>query len=292
MTTIFAADSRPTLQRHWDIRAAGNFIGGGTGSGLIIGAAIAGQNFAPALFVGLVFVALGLGMVFLEIGRPWRTLNVFLHPQTSWMTREGVMALPLLGFGGLALLVHWGGGPVSAVSALKIVTGISACGFLYCQARILRAAKGIPAWREPALTPFMLSTGLTEGMGVLSIFAAFGLAPSWVIAAALGLALLRAAAWQRYNSNMERAKAPVASLDALRRIALPFLLVGTGVPVLSFAVAMLRPEFAAAAAFGGLFLTASGWWTKLTIMTKAAATRGMAIPRAPVRGGSAVRTDS
>ena len=38
-----------------------------------------------------------------------------------------------------------------------------ALAFIYCQARMLQAAKGIPAWREPLLVPLMVVTGLAEG---------------------------------------------------------------------------------------------------------------------------------
>ena len=38
--------------------------------------------------------------------------------------------------------------------------------FVYCQARILQAAKGIPAWREPLLVPLIVITGVTEGAGL------------------------------------------------------------------------------------------------------------------------------
>lgn len=286
MTTIFATGPWPKLQRHWDIRAAGNFIGGGTGSGLIVGAAIATpeQIFVPALLSGLVFVGLGLTMILLEIGRPWRALNVFFHPQTSWMTREGVVALPLFAFGGSALLLHWWGGPTILVTIFGLAAGVAACCFLYCQARILRAAKGIPAWREPALTSFILSTGLAEGMGILSTFAVFGFAPSWAVAAALGLAALRMAAWHVYRVNLKKRGAPAASLAALQSIGPLFLTIGNGLPALLLVLAILRPELSGAAALGGLILTFAGWLAKLTIVTKAAATRGLSIPHTPVRG--------
>ena len=97
MTTTLRGSGAPWLQRNWDIRAACNFIGGGSGTGLILAAAAAQFAGWPYFLAGVLAVALigfGLSMVWLEIGRPFRALNVFFHPQTSWMSREALLALP------------------------------------------------------------------------------------------------------------------------------------------------------------------------------------------------------
>ena len=83
------------LQSHWDWRAAGNFVLGGAGSSLLAWSALAALGGAVLLWpvlLALALVGAGLGCVWLEIGRPWRALNVFRHPQRSWMTREGLVA--------------------------------------------------------------------------------------------------------------------------------------------------------------------------------------------------------
>ncbi|MBE9539482.1 MAG: phenylacetyl-CoA:acceptor oxidoreductase, partial [Proteobacteria bacterium] len=70
----------PRLQSFWDARAACNFIGGGTGTGVIIVAAffaLLGQPVLVLPVIGLAAVSFGLFMVFLEIGRPWRSMNLF-----------------------------------------------------------------------------------------------------------------------------------------------------------------------------------------------------------------------
>src|SRR5271165_3626864 len=89
-------------QTAWDWRAAGNFAGGGTGAGLAIctaAAAAFGQS-PPSQFASLLaalFVAVGLALVTLEVGRPLRFFRVFFHPQSSWMTREALIAPLLIG---------------------------------------------------------------------------------------------------------------------------------------------------------------------------------------------------
>ena len=81
----------PWQQKNWDWRAAGNFIGGGAGSGLIVFTALSGAQglaLTAAHAGGLALIGCGLLCVWLEIGRPLRALHVFFNPRTSWMTRE------------------------------------------------------------------------------------------------------------------------------------------------------------------------------------------------------------
>ena len=147
-------------QRYWDLRAAGNFIGGGTGTGLIVAAALVaacgGAWQLPAI-LGPVCMALGLSAVWLEIGRPWRALHVFFHPQTSWMTREGILAGPVMAAAAAALVL---GQPLLLALAVAL-----AAGFLYCQARMLRASRGIPAWRQAEVVGLIAATAWAEGAG-------------------------------------------------------------------------------------------------------------------------------
>lgn len=167
---IATLDGAPRLQRSWDSRAAWNFIGGGAGTGLLLAAAAAlpaGWPYFPAGALGIALIGFGLSMVWLEIGRPFRALNVFFHPQTSWMSREALLALPLLTLAGIATLAdqsfvslplqrHL---PVTPLASAAAALGLA---FLYCQARILRASHGVPAWREPSLQSVIMVTEPTS----------------------------------------------------------------------------------------------------------------------------------
>ncbi|MDP3084593.1 MAG: hypothetical protein Q8N44_13030, partial [Rubrivivax sp.] len=150
----------PWQQHHWDWRAAGNFIGGGAGSGLIVFSVLAGAQglaLAGLLLLGLALVGLGLLCVWLEIGRPLRALHVFFNPRTSWMSREAFLA---------ALLFPAALAATAGVPGMAWLAGALALAFLYTQSRILRAARGIPAWREPRVVPLIVATGLAEGGGL------------------------------------------------------------------------------------------------------------------------------
>src|ERR1039458_10170488 len=99
----------PRQQSNWDARAAANFICGGAGGGLLFATALAsgrGDDLRPLVVVALALVGIGLLAVWLEIGRPWRALNVYLHAATSWMTREAMMAPLLFASGAAAVLFN------------------------------------------------------------------------------------------------------------------------------------------------------------------------------------------
>ena len=118
MTMTMSGSGAPRLQRSWDSRAACNFIGGGSGTGLLLAAALAfaaGWSYFIAGTLAIALIGFGLSMVWLEIGRPLRALNVFFHPQTSWMSREAMLALPILMLGALAVSAR----PAFRVSAVS-----------------------------------------------------------------------------------------------------------------------------------------------------------------------------
>lgn len=272
----------PWRQANWDARAAANFIGGGTGTGLLIAAAIAsaaGAPYRPLALVALALVALGLGCVWLEIGRPWRAFNVFLHPQTSWMTREAIVAVPLFG-AVLAALWQDGGGYAWVAAAL-------AAGFLWCQAQILRAAKGIPAWRAPQVVPLILATGLAEGAGALALACALPATHALARPVALVLAALlvaRAVAWRAYRRPLAAPREALATLD---RAAPLFDGIGNWVAAGVAAAAAILASDAMTAPIGaaaGAIAVAGGWQLKFVLVARAGFNQGFALPRLPVRG--------
>jgi phenylacetyl-CoA:acceptor oxidoreductase 26-kDa subunit len=270
----------PWHQTAWDMRAAGNFIGGGSGTGLLIAtsaAAFAGIHSPVLLLAGLALVGLGLFSVFLEIGRPLRSFNVLLGAKRSWMTREAFVAGVLFPLGAAALLFP----------ELTVLVWVPAIVYLYCQARILMAAKGIPTWRSPLILPLILSTGLVEGFGLFLLLAPLLLdkAPEWAVGTLLVLVAARLLVWMSYRRRMAGGEAPVAAGRVLVAFSVPFALGGNAVPVVLAILAGALPAIAAAAlAAAGLAAMAGGWALKATIVTRAAHNQGFAIPHSPARG--------
>ncbi len=272
---------RPWQQTQWDWRAAGNFMCGGAGSGLIVFTALSGargHELAVLLLAGLALVGLGLTCVWLEIGRPLRAVNVFFNPRTSWMSREAIAATLLLPVGLAAAFV---------APQLAWVAAALALAFVYCQSRMLQAAKGIAAWREPRLVPLLVATGLTEGAGLFWLGAPWHgrgtLALLLLFAALLIVRLLLWRAWRQRLAAHAAARA-LASIDAAGR---SLLLAGTLVPLVAIAVAGVgqfgAPATAIAAA-AGLLAALGGSWFKFTLITRGGFNQGFSLPRLPIRG--------
>ena len=270
----------PWRQTSWDVRAAGNFIFGGMGGGLIVFTVLAGASGgarAALLLAGLALVGAGLFCVSLELGRPLRALNVFRNPRTSWMAREAWTSALLVP----AALATAAGVPGASWLALAL-----ALLFVGCQARLLQAAKGIPAWRAPAIVPFLVFTGLAEGAGVFFVAAPWHGAATLPLLVAFGvLLLIRIAAWLVYRRRVAdtiTAEAR-AALDAAGRV---LQLAGTALPLLLAAAAGFVASDAvfALAGIAGLLAALSGAYAKLVLVTRAGWNQGFALPHLPVRG--------
>ena len=247
------------LQRHWDARAAANFILGGTGSGALVSAAFipGGNSYLVALAMAL--VAAGLFAVWLKLGRKLRAANVLFNPFTSWMAREAFVALLLFPLALGALLT----------SGFLWAAALAALAFLWCQARILHAARGIPAWRAPQAVALVMSSGLAEGAALCVLFSQDPLLLSFF---ALAL-LFRALAWARYRAAV---KAP-----ALEAPGKALVQIGT---VAALALLLLSFEVPQAAGLAAAAAIATGWRVKFALVTRAAFHQGFSLPRLPVRG--------
>lgn len=272
----------PWLQTQWDARAATNFMAGGSGSGLVLCAALLELSGAQkalwvsALVLGLALVAVGLTAVWFEIGRPLRAVNVMFNARTSWMTRESLVA-PLLFASGFALVAL-------GASAFAVLLVALAPLFVFTQARIVRGARGIPAWCEPRVVGWLVATGLAEGAGLaLAIGATLtGVAASvgWLVVA---LAVARYLLWASYARHLQALPAAAAAaIDETRRW---LVVLGVGAPLALVALASIVPAIASVAlVVAGLAVWLAGWRAKFLLLRRAAFNRGFSIPHVPVRG--------
>ncbi len=273
----------PALQQHWDWKAASNFICGGIGSGLFVFTAIAGLRHPQVLPLGwlaLAIVALGLSILMLKIGRPLRFIYVLRQPQRSWMAREAWIATV---FFPLAALALWFGYP-----ALLIAAAALAIGFLFSQAMIMQAAKGIPTWRSPWAVPLIVSTGFAEGGGLFLVaivqFPALAPLANAMAVGAAALALLRTFFWRSYMTGLVIEGAPTRALAVLDRYRTWLFTAGLALPLTLIVIGLALPAAVPLFALAGLSIMAAGAGLKLVLVTRAAFNQGFALTHTPVRG--------
>jgi phenylacetyl-CoA:acceptor oxidoreductase 26-kDa subunit len=270
----------PWRQRHWDVRAALNFALGGTGAGVLVVLLFSDAGEAHqrvALVLALALIGAGLASVWLEIGRPRRALHVMFNPFTSWMSRESLAAVLVFAFGVPAIVF-----PRAEYVFAPALAGLA---FVYCQGRILENARGIPAWREPMVTPLVVATALAEGAGAMIVVALLmgepvSAAPTWCAFAVIA----RAWAWSVYRRRIAASMAG-HGLKVIDRVGDAMMALGTLAPLALLVAGALLPDATGAAnALAGIATVAAGWVFKVALVTRASFNQGFALPGLPARG--------
>ena len=184
----------------------------------------------PLLFLGLIATATGLFTVGLlsslgHLGQPQRAWRAFSQWRTSWLSREGVMAvlvyLPVL------TLAWWLSAPLRGVEAgaglpddVRWVIWVTLAGALLtvvCTAMIYASLKPIPAWRHGLVVPVYLVFALLCGLLVMMLgqrlAGGVAIAPLLVVAGFLAglLALMKWLYWR----GIDRRPLPVGKTSAL-----------------------------------------------------------------------------
>lgn len=163
-------------------------------------------TWAAVLLVGMALSCAGIVASLWHLGKPLRVWRAFSQWRSSWMSREGVMAvvallvavalLPVLGaHGGLPMRVL--GGLLALVSAGTVAT----------TAMIYASLKPIPAWRHPLVVPvYVVFALLVGGLGWLTlVFDARYWMPGMryaLIALALAAAAMKLAYWRAIEAPL------------------------------------------------------------------------------------------
>lgn len=148
-------------------------VSSGTGYGLLavlgIGAALGWVAPAPwlgavGIIIALAAVTAGLLSSTFHLGHPERSWRALSQWRSSWLSREGVLAV--LAYGpALALLVCWflGLGNGGLFKLLGTITALVAALTVYATAMIYRSLKTIPEWSNGWTVAAYLSLGLAGG---------------------------------------------------------------------------------------------------------------------------------
>ena len=187
------------------------------------GVAGAGATLAFAAALGLVLASVGLLSSTFHLGKPLRAWRAFSQWRTSWLSREGVMAmltcLPALA---VPVLAPGPGFAAGAVPWLGLVLVVSAALTVACTAMIYASLKPIPAWRHPLVVPVYLLFAAQSGLALALAIRAAGDGRAAALAIAGSGLLLVAAKW-RYWRDIDHASLPA---DPASAVGLPGRSVG------------------------------------------------------------------
>lgn len=169
-----------------------------------------------AIFVALVLSTIGLLASTLHLGHPERAWRAISQWRSSWLSREGVMALatyvPALGF---AAAWWFAGAAIGITIAFGLLAAACALATVACQAMIYATLKPIRQWCNPLVLPnFLLLTGYSGAAWLAGAVACFDSGAARLpaaIAAVLAVAavLLKLAYWRRIDASV-----PVATIES------------------------------------------------------------------------------
>ncbi len=222
-------------------------------------------EFALILFwLALALVTLGLVASTFHLGKPWRAWRAFSQWRTSWLSREGVLAL-LTYLPALALMAAIQQGALGAGARLAgALLALLALATVAATAMIYASLKPIPAWRHPAVVPVYLGFALLGGGAwLLTLLGLTGWQPSGAVLAfglllVLALATTKLLYWRAVERPLPANRAQAVGLPAQRQVS-PFEAPHTEASfvteemVFAFARRRLRPlQALAVLAFAGL----------------------------------------
>ena len=194
----------------------------GAGYGLLAAIAIAILAQASSARALLVLLVLALAMItagllssLAHLGKPQRAWRAMSQWRSSWLSREGLMALltyvPALALGSLLLpnlIAPTADAPALHGNALGVAACLAAIAgavlTVVCTAMIYASLKPIPAWRQVLVVPAYLSFAalcggalLAAGLGLLGALGALGGVLALAIAAAaIATAAIKLAYWR------------------------------------------------------------------------------------------------
>lgn len=206
----------------------------GAGYGLLICSAIAAVSgwagarpLLACMALGLAMVTIGLLSSMAHLGKPSRAWRAFSQWRTSWLSREGVMAIatyvPALLVASMLLpgmlSPNAGGAPVmpdtpGVIAALALV----ACALVtvVCTAMIYASLKPIPAWRHAFVVPvYLLFSLLTGGLLCSALIGFDGHVGNGVAMAGIALAVVVAVLKWRYWRDIDTTPLARTRADAV-----------------------------------------------------------------------------
>lgn len=207
----------------------------GAGYGLLIAIALTvlleggpARTLLALLALALMMITIGLLSSLAHLGKPLRAWRSFSQWRSSWLSREGVMAVatyvPAFALAAMLLpnlisadpdaIALRGNAGAIAICVAAIAGALLT---LICTAMIYASLKPIPAWRQRWVVPGYLAFALLTGTALLGAgLAVAGHPRTTVIAASIAIAAIATAAIKlAYWREIDAAPLPVTRGDAV-----------------------------------------------------------------------------
>src|SRR5579859_210745 len=129
-------------------------------------AAAPADRLFGAVALGLALAAIGGGLLSstAHLGRPERAWRAFSQWRSSWLSREGVLAVAsLASLAALALVWPILGEPVACVHGTMAIAGLLSAATVGATAMIYRSLKPVARWHNGWTVPCYLAIALASG---------------------------------------------------------------------------------------------------------------------------------
>ncbi len=168
------------------------------------------------LVAALGLITVGLLSSTLHLGHPERAFRAFSQWRSSWLSREGVVAVATYVPATLMGLIWGFGFAVGWLAAMAALAALGAALTVYCTSMIYASLRTIRQWNHPLVPAFYLAAAAaTGGLGFNLILAIFGHMPFWSILLELpvflGALLVKLIYWRRIDQNQGEYTAEMAT---------------------------------------------------------------------------------
>jgi formate-dependent nitrite reductase membrane component NrfD len=186
--SFFAADDFVTdyrVQTGWGFPIALYFFFSGTGASLFLFSLIV--HSSPAVLLDLLFLGIGVIILFFDLGNPWRFWKAFAKPGSSWISRGTFLITILFLFDLIYALVGYP--PLPGLGS--ILLGAVAVLVLLYPGLVISYSPSIPSWNHSFIPILFGLHSVTNGLALGLLISPY-LEDQWngVIPFFLGLLLL------------------------------------------------------------------------------------------------------
>jgi DMSO reductase anchor subunit len=173
------------------------------------------------LGAGLALATIGLSSSVFHLGQPQRAWRAFSQWKTSWLSREGILALSALIPALLLGWLVWNGdsGALSRVAAIALAA--TSLATVACTAMIYVSLKPVPAWGHRLVLPGYLLFAMLNGWLLLACMTSHAPVRGLLVAALLALVLggLKHRYWHDIDQLALPSREAATALEGFGKVA-------------------------------------------------------------------------